>query len=458
MLLQRIESPGYPHYSYMVASGFSGLVIDPRRDVDVYLDVAASDGFQIKDILETHRHEDFVSGSKELAGLTGATVWRATEDAAEGYASALGEGQEWAVGSGALRAVRTPGHTPGSTCFLLEEGQGGPWALFTGDSLFAGEVGRTDLFGMERAPDMARSLHASIMNRLGPLPDDVVILPAHGAGSVCGAAIADRPLTTLGFERRTNPKLSMGEADFVASQVPSRPPPYMATVHDLNTHGAQPISSLRRPAALSPDDFAHRVAQAQVVDARPTPSFATSHVPGALSLHPEGFFAYAGWFLSYDRPVLLVCEPWLLEHTITLLHRLGVDRVDGYLAGGMMAWHSAALPAERTPTLTVQEACTSLDEDDSRWLLDVRRPVELTAHGEIRNAHNIPLHELETRLDEIPSDRHIYIFCGSGVRSGVAASLLARGRSLQSSVILGGFTGWRSSTCPYEPPRQLPSG
>ena len=426
MLLRLIESPGYPHYSYVVADDTSGLVIDPRRDIGIYLDSAASEGFRITDVLETHRHEDFVSGSKELAAYTGATVWRAPEDGVEGYASALSEGQEWVVGSRVVRAVKTPGHTPGSMSFLLEEDQGGPWALFTGDTLFAGEVGRTDLFGPERAPDMARSLHASIRNRLGSLPDDVVVLPAHGAGSVCGGAIADRPLTTLGFERRTNPKLSMDEGDFVAAAAPERLPPYMTTVHRLNTFGGPPLSSLRQPAALSPGDFADLILQAQVVDARPTPSFATSHVPGALSLHPEGFFTYAGWFLSYDRPVLLVCEPWLLNHTVTLLHRLGVDRVDAYLAGGMIAWHTAALPAERTSTMTVQDACTSLDEDASSWLLDVRRPGELTAQGEIRNAHNIPLQELEERLDEVPSDRHIYIFCGSGVRAGLAASVLAR--------------------------------
>jgi len=454
MLLRRIESPGYPHYSYVVADDSTGLVIDPRRDVDLYLDIAASEGFRIADILETHRHEDFVSGSKELAGRTGATVWRAADDGVEGYASALSEGQEWAVGSRVLRAVRTPGHTPGSTSFLLDEGQGGPWALFTGDTLFAGEVGRTDLFGPEQAPDMARSLHASIMNMLGPLPDDVVVLPAHGASSVCGAAIVDRPLTTLGFERRTNPKLSMDEADFVAAAAPDRLPPYLAIMRDLNTLGGRPVGSLRRPAALSPGDFARLIPQAQVVDARPTTSFVTSHIPGALSLHPEGFFAYAGWFLSYDLPVLLVCEPWLLEHTVTLLHRLGVDRVEAYLAGGMIAWHTAALPAERTPTMTVLDACTHLDEDASSWLLDVRRPTELATQGEIRNAHNIPLQELEEQLDEVPSDRHVYIFCGSGVRSGVAASVLARGRGLQSTVMLGGFAGWRSTACPYEPPSQ----
>ncbi|MBN1630953.1 MAG: MBL fold metallo-hydrolase [Thermoleophilia bacterium] len=454
MLLRCIESPGYPHYSYVVADGSSGLVIDPRRDVDVYLDVAISEGFHITDILETHRHEDFVSGSRELAGRTGATVWRAPEDGVEGYASALSGGQEWVVGSRVLRAVRTPGHTPGSTSFLLEEGQGGPWVLFTGDTLFAGEVGRTDLFGPERAPDMARLLHASIMRELGPLPDDVVVLPAHGPGSVCGAAIADRPLTTLGLERRTNPKLSMDEADFVAAAAPDRLPPYLETMRDINTLGGEPVGSLRRPAALSPGDFARLIPQAQVVDARPTTSFATSHIPGALSLHPEGFFAFAGWFLSYERPVLLVCEPWQLDHTVTLLHRLGVDRVDAYLAGGMIAWHTAALPAEQTPTMTVHDACGSLDEDASSWLLDVRRPIELATQGEIRNAHNIPLHELEERLDEVPSDRHIYIFCGSGVRSGVAASVLARGRGLQSTVMLGGFAGWRSTSCPYELPHQ----
>ncbi|NLE11955.1 MAG: hypothetical protein GX630_10660 [Actinobacteria bacterium] len=214
------------------------------------------------------------------------------------------------------------------------------------------------------------------------------------------------------------------------------------------------MGDLREPAALSPGDFARLISQAQVVDARPTTSFATSHVPGALSLHPEGFFAYAGWFLSYDRPVLVVCEPWQLDHTVTLLHRLGVDRVDAYLAGGMIAWHTAALEAERTLTMPVRDACTSLDEDPSGWLLDVRRPGELATQGEIHNAHNIPLQELEERLDEVPSDRNIYIFCGSGVRSGMAASVLARGRGLQSTVMLGGFTGWRSTACPYEPPGQ----
>lgn len=259
MLFERIESEGLAHYSYLLGSGNEAVVIDPRRDCQVYVDRAAQEGMRITHILETHRNEDYVIGSTELAARTGAEIWHADSQLDYAYGNPVADGQRWRIGEVEVRALASPGHTPGMMNYLLHDAGGRLWGVCTGDTLFAGSVGRVDLAGPERTEEMAGLLYDSIFERLLPLGDGVLVLPAHGPGSVCGgSSIADRPWTTLGIERRHNPRLQVASRqEFVEQTALTQPfPPYFAMMERLNLEGtsiptAAAHSSATRPRGLS---------------------------------------------------------------------------------------------------------------------------------------------------------------------------------------------------------------
>ena len=300
MLLERVEAPGIAHVSYLVGDEATAVVVDPRRDVEVYVARATAAGCRITDIVETHRNEDYVIGSVELADRTGAAIWHADAQLPYRYGAPARPGQTWAVGRLTLEALATPGHTPGGLSYLLREAGGAPWVVFTGDTLFAGDVGRTDLVDAARSREMAALLHESLFGSLLALGDEVIVAPGHGAGSVCGATIADRPWTTVGLERHLNPMLRLTDRSaFVdaAGGVRERPP-YFRRMEVLNVEGAPLLGALPVPPPLAPTEFAAAAERAVVVDTRWETAFAAGHVPGALSLWLEGLPLYAGWLLS----------------------------------------------------------------------------------------------------------------------------------------------------------------
>lgn len=451
MLLERIESEGLAHYSYLIGDGHEAAVIDPRRDVDVYLERATRSGMRISHILETHRHEDFVVGSRELAQESGATILRpAQEDVL--YGQPIHDRERLRIGRLALEALHTPGHTPGHTAYLLHDPGGAPWLLFSGDALFAGEVGRVDLFGRERIEEAATQLYDSVFHTILPLGDSIILCPAHGAGSACGANIAERPWTTIGLERRLNPRLEHTQRSSFVGQVGQALefPPYFRTMEQMNRDGPPLLGRLPTPPALAPDEFAGRAQAAQRLDARDVTAFGASHVPGALSIWPGGVPSFAGWFLSYEQPLLLLSEAGDPSRLVRHLIRLGYDRLAGYLAGGMIAWHKAGLDGQQVRTVSVQALCQRLDRGEDTWLLDVRSQGELEGEGRIPNAHHIHVTLLPDRLHEVPRNRPVHIFCGSGLRSMIAASLLQRAGWPDLTVVLGGFAGWTSVRCPVE--------
>ncbi len=451
MLFERYESAGLAHYSYLVGDGAEAIVVDPRRDGEVYLERASAAGLRITRILETHRHEDFVSGSRELASRTGAAILHpAREDVR--YGQPIHDRECLHIGRLQLEALHTPGHTPGHTAYLLHDAQGAPWALFSGDALFVGEVGRVDLFGRERIREAAAQLYDSIFQRILPLGDGIILCPAHGAGSACGASIAERPWTTIGLERQHNPRLQHTDrAGFVAhvAQVLEFPP-YFHTMERLNCEGPHLLGPLPAPPPLTPREFAEHTADAQVLDTRAVTAFGASHVPGALSIWQDGVPRFAGWFVGYERPLLLVPEDGNPGQAVRYLIRLGFDRLDGYLAGDMIAWHKAGLDGSQVRTVSVQGICRRLDRGDDTWILDVRSPAELELDGRIPGAQHIHITQLPGRLQEVPRDRPVHIFCGSGLRSMIAASLLQRAGWADLTVVLGGFAGWVSVRCPIE--------
>jgi hydroxyacylglutathione hydrolase len=335
--------------------------------------------------------------------------------------------------------------------YLLHDPDGAPWVIFTGDALFAGEVGRVDFLGMDRAEEMAGHLYDTLFVKFLPLGDGVVVCPAHGSGSVCGSAIAERVWTTIGLERRYNPKLQLVDrAEFVAGHVRElEKAPYFKRMEQWNLEGAPLLGTMPKPPALSPDEFVEIGRDGVVLDTRMEVSFCAAHVPNALSIWLGGVPSFAGWFLPYDKPILLVNETEDPSQAIHYLARIGYDNIGGYLSGGMLAWHKAGRESSSIQAITVQKLCHYLDTGADPWILDVRGDDEVAA-GPIAGAHHIHVTQLPERLDELPRDRTIYIFCGSGLRSTTAASLLRREGWQDVVTVLGGLIGWESTTCPID--------
>lgn len=452
MLFQRVESEGLAHYSYIVGHNKEAFVIDPRRDIDIYLWLTSRQGYKIKYIFETHRNEDYVVGSKELSEKTGAEIFHADSQLNYKYGQAIDDGQEWKVGSYKVEAIFSPGHTKGSMSFLLFDIGLFPWILFTGDSLFAGDVGRVDLLGKNQMKEMAEMLYDTIFHKFFSLGDGVIVCPAHGTGSVCGGKIADRPWTTIGLEKKLNPKLQFSEKkDFINNISRNLDRPYyFDRMEKLNVEGAPVLGSLPMPIPLSPDEFYGKRKDAVVLDSRIESSFAAAHVPGSISIWKEGIPNFVGWFLPYDKPLLLVNETDDPLPVVRLLIRLGYDNIGGYLSGGIFGWHTSGKESASIETVKVQDLCRLLDKGEKILILDVRGEEEVNLKGRITDALNIPITQLYERKDEVPKRKRVCVFCGSGLRSMVAASLLKREGWSNLSVALGGLAGWNSNTCPVD--------
>lgn len=449
MLFERIESPGLAQYSYLIGDGIEAVVIDPRRDCDVYIEGALVEEMRIAHILETHRHEDFVVGSVELAARTGARIWHADAQLPYRYGEAVADGQTWEIGNLTLTALHTPGHTEGSMSYVLSAGDGAPWMVFTGDALFAGEVGRVDFLGMERAPEMAGRLYDSIFGKLLPLGDGVILCPGHGFGSACGSTIADRPWSTLGLERQLNPRLqNTVRAAFIDDVVRQLlTPPYFARMEAWNVEGPPLIGSLTAPKALSAEEIAAFMAatpEAVLLDVRDVVSFAGGHIPGAFSIPWVRLPTQTGWFVPYDVPILLITGERNPMTVVRYLARLGYDNIAGFLAGDVLAWIVARQPVETTTLVPPRQI---LENPDDFWVLDIRVDYEL-ASGVIPGSRHVPLQELPGRMDEIPRDKQVVAYCRTGPRSIIAAGLLQQQGFDRVSIVAGGIVAWRDAGLP----------
>jgi hydroxyacylglutathione hydrolase len=336
--------------------------------------------------------------------------------------------------------------------YVVKDTSGTPWMVFTGDTLFAGDVGRVDLVDNIPPQEMAHRLYDSLFNKLLPLGSEVIVLPAHGAGSACGTQIADRLWTTLGLEQKLNPKLQyQSENQFVEAVANTlERPPYFRTIEQLNLKGAPLLTTIQPPQPLSAEAFERAAARALIVDTRMELGFSAAHITNALSLWQTGLPSFAGWFLSCDQPILLVNETDDATDATNILRRLGYDRIIGFLAGGMLSWHMAGKPSRSIQTVTVSQLCHELDQKKEPWILDVRSSEEIREHGAIPGAHHIHVTQVSLHSEHIPHDRDVYIFCGSGMRSMTAASFLQHQGWQNLTVVLGGLAGWHSTSCPLE--------
>lgn len=452
MFLETVRSEGLSHLSYLLGDGVEAAVIDPRRDCGIYPELAERHGARITHIFETHRNEDYVVGSLELARLTGADI-RHGAALPFGYGLATRDGDRFDFGNARISVLETPGHTDESLSFVLADmaSSEDPVAVFTGDALFIGDVGRTDFYP-DRAREVAGLLYDSIFEKLLPLGDHVVLCPAHGAGSVCGGGMADRELSTLGYERRHNPALQVaGREAFIERKVAERHhmPPYFRRMEKANLEGPPPLGRLVPPRPLSAAQVeAAREGGLLVIDVRSPEAAAGAHIPDSLALPLDMIASYAGWFVPYDVPLVLVAESsGDATDAQRFLARLGFDRVQGYLEGGMTAWEASGGGLGRLNAISAATLKERLESGADFTILDVRSEDEYSA-GHLPGAVNIHLGELPARLDGVPSARPVTTICSTGRRATVAASLLRRLGVEDVETCLGSMEACRAVGCP----------
>ena len=468
MLLERFEVPGLAHYSHLLSSEGAAAVIDPKRDIDTYTQYAFDKGISITHVLETHIHADYVSGATALAQGTGAELWLSGHDDDEDYRyqfphHPFRDGEELGIGDLRIVAVHTPGHTPEHLSFLVFEKSrcGQPMALFSGDFLFVGSLGRPDLLGEGAKRGLAKSLFRSVHEKIAPLPDGIEIYPAHGAGSLCGSGMSQRPQSTLGYERFCNVFFSgFSETEFIASILSSVPefPDYYRRMKGINSDGAAIFGTVPGDVSLSPQQFRdiRNTSDALIIDLRRPEAFGGAHIPNSFNIGAgQNLSMWAAWIVPYDRPILLVgdngtdlCEPR------RSLFRVGFDRIEGFLRGGMSAWIEAGYEQAHTPQLSVGELHGRL-QLSKPFVLDVRSPNEWRV-GHIEGAVHIAGGEIAKRLNEVPRHAEVYAVCGSGYRSSVAASVLERAGHLHVINTIGGMGAWTRQHLPTvsEPPVQ----
>ncbi|AKB35892.1 Metallo-beta-lactamase family protein [Methanosarcina siciliae C2J] len=451
MIFERIKSEGLAHLSYLIGSGDEAIVIDPRRDCQVYFDLARSKGMTIKYIFETHRNEDYVIGSLELEKLTGAGIYHGSGVDFKYGNIIKKDGQEFGFGALKLTAMHTPGHTDESMSYVLTDPDAGkePIMVFTGDALFVGDVGRTDLYGPEEAPRLAANLYDSIFNKILPLGDGVILCPAHGAGSLCGGMISDREYSTLGLERIQNPVLQKTEKEeFVKFKLEESLefPPYFKKMEKYNLQGPPLLQGLPVPKLLSPEEFKTEIEKgAVVVDTRMPHSFGGAHIKGSYSIWLGGLPSFAGWMLPSDKPILLVLEEKeQLETAVRYLVRLGYDNIRGFLNGGIAAWYMEALQIDSFNLISVHDLKARIEKDEEIVILDVRSNEEWEA-GHIEGARHIYVGHVEDNLDKIPKECPIVVYCGSARRSNIAASILKKHGYNKVYNVLGSMVAWKSA-------------
>jgi hydroxyacylglutathione hydrolase len=438
------------HASYLIGSEGEAVVVDPRRDVDEYLAEAEAQGLRIRYVVETHLHADFVSGHRELAERTGAEVVFGVKAGAAIPHRAVRDGEEIRVGQVVLRFLETPGHTLESVSVLVvdTEAAPAPKMVLTGDTLFIGDVGRPDLAGGRGTPEsMAGLLYDSLHGKLLKLADDVLVYPAHGAGSLCGKNISQDTWSTIGEQRRNNYALQpMAREAFVKMMTADLPelPPYFAMDVEINRGGAPPLTDHPPPPALSPE-AARKATQAGAIllDVRPSAAYGTGHLPGSLNVGLGGQFAsWAGTLVPADRPIVVIADDEAGAHeAVVRLARVGLESVHGHLDGGVAAWDRAGFPLVARPQITVDELRWRRREIPTLQVVDVRRKGEYV-DGHVPGAVNVPLDRLERDAGRLDPARPTAVICAGGYRSSAATSVLERGGFADLANVVGGTSAW----------------
>jgi hydroxyacylglutathione hydrolase len=454
MRVRHFVDQGLGNSAYLLISETDRVatLIDPLRDVDQYLTVARQEGARITHVLETHLHNDFLSGSRELAAVSGARIVASAEAGLEFDHQSVRDGDVLALGEIRLSVLATPGHTPEHVSYLAHDTlrPADPPVLFSGGSLLVGAVSRTDLLGHEHATGLAHQLYRTLHERILPLGDNVVVYPTHGAGSFCTAAASAETTTTIGRERRTNLFLAQSGpqafADRLQSSMPSYPV-YFHRMRALNKRGPRVLGSVPRLQPLTALDVCARQQRGQaIVDMRSIHDYARGHIPRAFHVELRAAFgSWVGWVVPFGTPVILVAETKLVhEYAVRQLIRIGYDELPGYLDGGMDAWSNAGLPVEQVAKLTMRELRARLERGDPLVVLDVRQAHEWRV-GHMPDAILHEAGELRNGIPALPRDRPIAAHCGHGERAATALSVLEQRGYEALTLVTGGMDEWRAA-------------
>ena len=453
MTIEQIYTGCLAQGAYYIQSGNEAVVIEPLREVASYIQKAERNKATIKYVLETHFHADFVSGHLDLAKKTGATIVYGPEARPAFEAHIAKDGEELKVGNITIQVIHTPGHTMESSCYLLKDEKGKPVALFSGDTLFIGDVGRPDLAQKVKAEltqdVLAAHLFDSLRNKIMTLPDDVVIYPAHGAGSACGKNMSKETTDTLGHQKRTNYALrpDMTKEEFIKEVTTglTTPPSYFPLNVMMNIKGYESIDKVleRGQHAFDPDAFeaAANETGALILDTRDALVFAKGFIPGAVNIGLEGRFAeWVATLFPFDVPVVLVTDSGKESEAIVRMARVGFDRVAGYLAGGFAKWQEAGEPVDLVIEVEPDEVLMDIPYDNNMLIVDVRKEAEF-ANEHVRGALNLPLNDMADPavLAQLDERDNLYVHCQSGYRSMVACSVMKKEGFHNLRNITGGF-------------------
>lgn len=436
MFVQQLYTGCLSEAAYFIESNGEAAVIDPMRDIDAYLQLAAEQEATIKYIFETHFHADFVSGHLDLAKATGATIVYGPGTEAVFAVHVAKDRETFRVGNLTVEVLHTPGHTLESSCFLLKDESGKDYCVFTGDTLFAGDVGRPDLAqkGDELTiEDLAGMLYESIQQKLVPLADEVIVYPAHGPGSSCGKSFAGTN-STIGSEKGSNYALQAGSKQAFIKAVTenlTEPPHYFPINAKINREGYDSINEVMEKG-LTPLSVTaikeHLERDGILLDTRPAEQFTGSFVPGSIFIGLEGRFAeWAGSLLPFDKPIAVVAEEGKEKESVTRLARVGFSNISGYLQGSVEAWQKAGEEIDMIIDVEADEVAMDIPFDENLVIVDVRRPTEF-ADGHVKDAINLPLSDMTdlASISMLEENQNIYVHCAGGYRSVIAASLLKR--------------------------------
>ncbi len=457
MKIEQFFLEGLGHQSYFVTDEQSGIaaVVDPRRDVDVYLQAAQRAGTPITHILETHIHNDYVTGARELAAQTDAKIVASASGELAYEHQPVRDGDRFSVGRLTFGVLTTPGHTPEHVSYILyEPGHATPDALFSGGSLLVGNAGRTDLLGEAMTLTLTRQQYHSLRRLLDTLPGQVRVYPTHGAGSFCASSSGVGPVrsTTIAQERLANPAaLAKDEAEFVQQQIAGyiAYPTYYKYMHDINKNGPRILGSLPTPPALSPSTVqAYRRRSIPLVDGRNRETFAREHIPGSINVELDSSFGtYVGWILPFNVPLMLLIEDEQgRREAVVQLIRIGYEQVEGYVDGGIESWKAAALPTSQFPSIDIETLYKRWSQHEPFTIVDVRRSDEWN-EGHIPDSLHLPLGDIPLHLDLLPTDQPLAVMCRSGHRAEIAASMIAAtGREVIA--VRGGMPDWTNRSFP----------
>ena len=449
MYIQQLYTGCLSEAAYYIESEGEAAIIDPLRDIEEYLVLAKERKASIKYIFETHFHADFVSGHLDLAQASGAPIVYGPETETSFPIYRAKDGEIFKLGKLTIEVLHTPGHTIESSCYLLRDTNGAPYAIFTGDTLFVGDVGRPDLSsGNLSQEELASMLFDSLKKKISPLPDEVIIYPAHGAGSSCGKNIGPDTYSTLGEERKSNyALLATSKEEFIKAVTDglNTPPQYFAVNARINKEGYESLDEVMenglKPLNIEAFKTLIKDDDTIILDTRPSLEFSEGYVPGSISIGLDGRFAeWAGSLLPFDKPFVLVTDPGKEKESVVRLARVGFAQMKGYLQGGFETWKNSGEPIDLIVNIDADEFAMDLPFDPKLKVVDVRRETEF-ADGHVPAARNIPLETLTDpgTMAEFEDTDNIYIHCAGGYRSIIACSLFKRQGIHNLHNIIGGW-------------------